>query len=94
METYYHASNAENKDSILENGLQPQSSDVDNLVFITTNKEDAETVADVYPTIENGVIFEVEIDENNVFEDPEPHGELDSRAHRGAVPPHKISVAE
>lgn len=92
MATCYHATDASNEDSILKNGLQPQDGDRDRLVFMTTNREDAETVADEYPTIREAVIFAVEVPAQKLMEDPEPHGILDFRAHCGEIPSENISV--
>jgi len=92
--TMYHATDATNKDSILEAGLQPQDGDRDRLVFLTTNREDAETVADVYPSIDDGVIFAVEVADRELMEDPEPHGDLDSRAHRGEIASENLTVVQ
>lgn len=75
--TLYHATDASNAESIKENGLR---ADDRGLVFVTTTKDEAECVADVYDTIDDAVVFAVEVREHQIQEDPDPHGDLESRA--------------
>jgi RNA:NAD 2'-phosphotransferase (TPT1/KptA family) len=87
--TLYHATDAAKKDSIQVEGLR---AGMKNLVFLTTTAEEAEYIGDIYDTIDDTVIFEVEVMEHNLREDPEPHGDLDSYAHHGDIPAHDVEV--
>lgn len=90
--TMYHVTDESNVDSILEEGLQPNPADSRRLVFFTTTTEEAEHIGEIYDTVEEPVVLEAEVMEHKLMDDPEPHGELDSYAHRGAVPAHDVSV--
>lgn len=85
----YHVTDAENKDSILENGLK---GDRRGLVFLTSSLDEAKDIGNIYDTIEDRVVFEAEVMENSLREDPDPHGDLDSRAHSGDIMPVDLSV--
>jgi RNA:NAD 2'-phosphotransferase (TPT1/KptA family) len=89
----YHATDASNVDSILSGGLQ---SDTRGLVFVTTSKSEAERVGEIYDTIDDTVVLEVEVREHQIREDPDPHGDLDSRAVDvgGEILPRYVKVAE
>jgi len=89
-ETLYHVTDASNVDSIMRDGLQPNPADSDRLVFLTSSVDEAERIGDIYDTIDDAVVLAVEVLSHNVIDDPEPHGDLDSYAHRGAVPPHDV----
>jgi len=91
--TLYHATDASNAESIKQNGLK---SDERGLVFVTTSESEAERVGEIYPTIDETVIFEVEVREHQIQEDPDPHGDLDSRAVSTSekILPRYIEVAE
>jgi RNA:NAD 2'-phosphotransferase (TPT1/KptA family) len=91
--TMYHATDGSNAESIKENGLR---ADERGLVFVTTNKNDAERVGEIYPLIDDTVVFEVTVREHQIREDPDPHGDLDSRAvdTSGKIHPRYVEVAE
>lgn len=90
--TLYHVTDASNVDSILSEGLRPQPGDSRRLVFLTSTAEEAEHIGELYDTIDDAVVLEVEVMEHKVMDDPEPHGDLDSYAHRGEVPAHDVEV--
>jgi RNA:NAD 2'-phosphotransferase (TPT1/KptA family) len=89
----YHATDASNVESILSEGLR---TDERGLVFVTTSKSEAERVGEIYDTIDDTVVLEVEVREHQIREDPDPHGDLDSRAvdAGGKILPRYIEVAE
>ena len=91
--TMYHATDASNAESIRENGLR---ADERGLVFVTTSHSEAERVGEIYPTIDDTVVFEVEVREHQIEADPDPHGDLDSRAVRASdkIPSQYVEVAE
>lgn len=93
-ETLYHVTDESNVDSILEEGLLPNPADADRLVFLTSSVEEAENIGEIYDTIDEAVVLEVEAMEHKIMEDPEPHGDLESYAHRGEIPAHDVSVLE
>lgn len=93
-ETLYHVTDESNVESIEEDGLLPNPADSRKLVFLTSTAEEAEHIGEIYDTIDNSVVLEVEVMEHNLMEDPEPHGNLDSYAHRGSIPAHDVSVLE
>lgn len=90
--TLYHVTDVANVDSIRENGLQPNPADSDRLVFLTSTVGEAAHIGEIYPTIDEPVVFEAEVMEHKVMDDPEPHGDLDSFAHRGEIPAHDVEV--
>jgi RNA:NAD 2'-phosphotransferase (TPT1/KptA family) len=87
--TVYHATDRANRDSIETKGLQ---TDERGFVFVTTNKDDAKRVGDFYDTIDDVVIFECEVMDCHLREDPDPHGDIDSRAHTGGIMPVDLRV--
>ena len=86
--TMYHVTDESNVDSISAEGLR---SGIKNLVFLTTTPEEAEEIGDIYHTIEEPVVFEAEVMDHKLMEDPEPHGDLNSFAHRGDIPAHDVA---
>jgi len=88
--TLYHVTDAANEDSIKSEGLR--AGDLKNLVFLTTSEDEARNIGEVYDTIDDAVVFEVEVMEHKLMEDPEPHGDLNSYAHRGDIPSHDVQV--
>lgn len=93
-ETMYHVTDAANVDSILAEGLQPDPADSRRLVFLTSSADEAAHIGEIYDTIDDPVVLEVEVMEHNLMDDPEPHGDLDSYAHRGEIPAHDVRVLE
>lgn len=91
-ETLYHVTDESNIESIMDEGLLPNPNDSNRFVFLTSTKDGAERVGETYDTIEDPVVVEVEVMSHKVEEDPEPHGDLDSYAHRGQIPPHDVEV--
>lgn len=91
-ETLYHVTDAANVDSILDDGLLPSFADSQELVFLTTSVEEAEYIGEIYDTIDEPVVLEVEVMSHKLRDDPEPHGELDSIAHSGAIPAYDVAV--
>lgn len=92
--TMYHVTDAANVDSILGEGLQPNPTDSRRLVFLTTTTDEASHIGEIYDTIDDPVVLEVEVMEHKLIDDPEPHGELDSYAHLGEIPSHNVRVLE
>lgn len=90
--TLYHVTDESNVDSIRNEGLLPNPADSRRLVFLTTSVEEAEHIGEIYDTIDDAVVFEVEVMKHKVMDDPEPHGDLDSYAHRGEIPAHDVQV--
>jgi len=88
--TLYHVTDATNEDSIKAEGLR--AGDLKNLVFLTSSEDEAREIGEIYDTIDDAVVFEVEAMEHNLMEDPEPHGDLDSYAHHGDIPAHDVQV--
>jgi len=91
-ETLYHVTDTSNVDSILAEGLKPNPADADRLVFLAGDADEAARVGELYDTIDDPVVLEVEVMEHKVMDDPEPHGDLDSYAHRGPIPSHDVEV--
>lgn len=89
--TLYHVTDDANVDSILEEGLQ---ADRRGLVFGTTSADEAERVGGVYDHIDDATVLEIEVLQHNVREDPDPHGDIESRAVSVGekVPAHDVEV--
>jgi len=85
--TLYHATDASNVDSIKADGLHSDNRD---LTFFTDSVEEAKRIGEIYPTIDDTAVFAAEVQERNLTDDPDPHGDLTSFAHRGAVPSHNL----
>jgi len=88
-QTLYHVTDESNKDSIEDSGLK---AGMKNLVFLTSTETEAKEIGEIYDTIDDPVVFEVEVMEHKLMDDPEPHGDLDSHAHRGDIPAHDVEV--
>jgi len=88
--TLYHVTDESNKESIRADGLK---AGFKNMVFLTTSQDEAEQIGEIYDTIDNPVVFKIEVMEHKLMEDPEPHGDLDSYAHRGDIAAHDVEVA-
>lgn len=86
----FHVTDESNAESIKENGLK---TDPRGLCFLTTSKEEAEYIGEIYDTIETAVVFEATVMESSLREDPDPHGDLDSYAHSGQIMPVDLEVA-
>jgi hypothetical protein len=63
-------------------------------VFLTSTPDQAARIGEIYDTIDDAVVLEVDVLEHKLMDDPEPHGDLDSYAHRGEVPAHNVRVLE
>jgi len=93
-DTLYHVTDVSNVDSILEEGLLPNPSDSRRLVFLTGSAEEAAHIGEIYDTIDDPVVLEAEVMEHKLMDDPEPHGDLESYAHRGEIPAYDIDVVD
>lgn len=93
-ETLYHVTDASNVDSIMAEGLKPNPADSDRLVFLAGSADEAARVGEIYDTIDEAVVLEAEVMEHKIMDDPEPHGDIDSYAHRGSVPAHDVEVIQ
>lgn len=91
-QTLYHVTDAANVDSILKEGLLPNPADRNRFVFLAGSAEEAARVGELYDTIDEPVVLAVEVMAHKVEDDPEPHGDLDSYAHRGEIPAHDVEV--
>jgi len=91
--TLYHVTDKTNVNSILKEGLKPRPNDSRRLVFFASCADEASRVGEIYDTIEDPVVLEAEVMEHNVMDDPEPHGDINSYAHRGKVPAHDVRIA-
>lgn len=93
-QTLYHVTDESNVESIQNGGLVPHPSrgHHDNFVFLTTSEEEAEYIGEIYNTVDDPAVFEVEVMEHKLQEDPDPHGDLDSYAHRGEIPTHDVEL--
>lgn len=91
-QTLYHVTDESNVESILEEGLLPNPADNRRLVFLTSSVDEAEYIGEIYDTIDDPVVLEAEVMEHKIMDDPEPHGDLDSYAHRGEIPSHDVQV--
>lgn len=89
--TLYHVTDAANVDSILEDGL---IADDRGFVFTTTTDAEARRVGGIYDTIDDAVVLSVEVMEHQIEPDPDPHGDIESRAVRvhDKVPAYDIEV--
>lgn len=87
--TLYHVTDASNTDSIKSEGLK---AGFKNFVFFTDSETEAERIGEIYDNIDEPVVFEVKIMEHKLQDDPEPHGDLNSFAHRGDIPAHDVEV--
>jgi RNA:NAD 2'-phosphotransferase (TPT1/KptA family) len=92
-QTLYHATDAANVDSILTEGLR---ADDRGLVFATPDAAEAERVGEIYNHIDDVAVVEVEVMEHQIEADPDPHGDINSRAVRvyDKVPAYDVQVAE
>ena len=92
-QTLYHVTDKQNVDSILSEGLL---ADNRGFVFMTTTVKEAERVGDIYDTIDEPVVLAVEVMEHKIESDPDPHGDIESRAVRvhDKVPAYDVKVAK
>lgn len=92
-ETLYHVTDESNVDSILDDGLR---ADRRGLVFATPDPEEAERVGEIYDHIDDAAVLAIEVLEHSIEDDPDPHGDIDSRAVRvhDKVPPHDVEAVD
>lgn len=90
-QTMYHVTDGANVESILNEGLL---GDDRGFVFLTSSVEEAEYIGEIYDTIDDAVVFEVEVADHRLEDDPDPHGELDSHAHSGDIAPNNLTIVE
>lgn len=88
----FHATDASNVDSIKREGLK--AGDLRNWVFLTDTAADAEFLGDVYDTIDDAVVFRVEVQDWKVEDDPEPSGDVETFVHRGDIRPDQLEVVD
>jgi len=89
--TLYHVTDAANVDSIESEGLL---ADGRGLVFATTSAEEAAEVGEIYDHIDDAAVLAIEVMEHQIEEDPDPHGDIESRAVRvhDKVAAHDVEV--
>ena len=87
----YHVTDEANVDSIKKQGLL---ADDRGFVFATTSPEEATKVGEIYDHIDNAAVLEIEVMEHQIEEDPDPHGDIESRAVRvhDKVPAYDVEV--
>jgi len=89
--TLYHVTDASNADSIKSERLLSDDRGMNpGLVFLTDSVEEALHIGEIYPTIDDPVVFKAEVREYNLKDDPDPHGDLNSFAHTGDIPSHDV----
>ena len=88
--TMFHVTDGSNVDSIMAEGLQPGAH---GQIYLTDNKEDAEFLGEVYPTIEEPVVLKAEVMECNIHEGPGDAGEVTEYVKNAAVMPVDLEVA-
>ena len=94
--TVYHVTHEDNVESIMESGLEPSPSinHSINYVFVTRTEQDAEEVKDAYYAGPEAVVIKADTYEEYLFEDPDPHGDLNSFAHEGPIYPPALEVLD
>jgi len=93
--TVYHVTHKKHVDSIKANGLEPSPSinhDYAEYVYVTPTRDDADDVIDAYYGAGNSVVIEATVAEHKLIDDPDPHGDLNSLAHNGHIPPRALRV--
>lgn len=89
--TLYHVTDAAHVESIQEHGLK---GDNRGYVFVTDSVEEALHIGEIYPTIESPAVFEAEIEERHLIDDPDPHGDLNSWACTVDIPSCDLELVE
>lgn len=88
----YHVTDESNLESIQQQGLL---ADNRGLVFVTPTADEAECVGDIYDHIDSPVVLEVEVMTHKIQDDPDPHGDIESRAVSvgDKIPAYDVEVA-
>jgi len=91
VQNLYHVTDEANLESIKEDGLL---ADHRGFVFATPTADEAEEVGEIYDHIDNAIVLEIEVMEHQIEEDPDPHGDIESRAVRvhDKVPAYDVEV--
>ena len=90
-ETMFHVTDAENADSILESGVQPQRAG--GKTFYMDNEADAREYGELMPTISEPVVFAVEVMSHTLSEDSEEPGDYPAFEKVGGVESHCVELA-
>jgi len=91
----YHVTHEDNVESIKEGGLEPSPSinhDYAEYVYVVPTRDDAEEVINAYYGAGNSVVIKATVAEHKLIDDPDPHGDLNSLAHNGHIPPRCVEV--
>ena len=97
MTEVYHVTHEDNVESIKDEGLKPSPSINHNYaeyVYVVPEREDADDVIDAYYSGPEAVVIKAKVAEHKLQPDPDPHGDLNSLAHNGHIPPRSIEVVE